>query len=263
MAATTPNPAGAASGDLFTYVTRQGDRALILSQRLSQWLTRAHELEEEMALGNIALDLVGQARNLYTYAAEVEGAGRSEDDLAYFRSDREFMNPLLVEQPNGDFALSMVRQFFHDAWALPYWSAMQTSTDETLAALAGKAVKETAYHLRHSRGWVVRLGDGTEESHRRTQDAVDRLWRFTRELFEVDAADERLVDAGVAPPMMSLRTEWDAVVAATFAEANLAEPELVDAAYATGGRNGIHSESFSYLIGEMQVVARAHPGAQW
>ena len=251
------------SPPLVTYVLRQADRALVLSQRLSQWLTRAHELEEEMALGNLALDLLGQARTLYAYAGEVEGAGRSEDDLAYFRSDREFGNPLLVEQPNGDFALTMVRQLLHDAWAVPYWEAMTASADPTLSALAAKATKETAYHLRHCRSWVVRLGDGTEESHRRTAAAVSRLWRYTGELFEVDEVEEELMAAGVAADPAAIRPRWDAIVDATLAEATLSRPELDDGAQTTGGRRGMHGEDFSYLIGELQVVARAHPGASW
>ncbi len=251
---------------LVTYALRQADRALVLGHRLSQWLTRAHELEEELALGNLALDLLGQARVLYTYAGDVEGIGRSEDDLAYGRDDRQFLNPLLVEQPNGDFAVTMVRQFLHDAWAVPYWRAMAASTDPTLGALAGKAVKETAYHLRHARSWVVRLGDGTAESHARTQAAADRLWRFTDELFESDAVEVALVAGGVAVAPASLREPWRATVESVFAEATLAVPTTTTTtttAMSTGGRVGRHGESLSYLLGEMQVVARAHPGASW
>ncbi len=254
--------------DLFTYLVRHGDRSLVLAQRLSQWLTRAHELEEEMALGNIALDLLGQTRTLFTYAGEVEGripgrTARSEDDLAYLRSDREFTNPLLVELDNGDFARTMVRQLFHDVWADAFWDLSRASSDATLAALAGKAHKETAYHLRHSRGWVVRLGDGTDESHRRTQDAVDRLWRYTGELFETDEVEHRLTAAGVAPDMAAIEARWRARIDEILAEATLEVPEHVPGTYATGGRAGVHTEDFSYLIGELQVVARAHPGATW
>jgi ring-1,2-phenylacetyl-CoA epoxidase subunit PaaC len=249
------------SSPLLTYLLRHGDRALVLGQRLSEWLTRAHELEEELALGNLALDLLGQARTLYTYAGAVEGAGRSEDDFAYGRTDREFLNPLLVEQPNGDFAVTMMRQFLHDAWAVPFWQAMTASTDATLAGLAGKAVKETAYHLRHARSWVVRLGDGTDESRARTQAAADRLWRFVDELFEADDVEEALVAAGVAVDPASLRAPWQATFEATFAEATLAVPSTHVSL--RGGRNGRHGESLSYLLGELQVVARAHPGASW
>ena len=249
---------------LVTYALRQADRALVLGHRLSQWLTCAHELEEELALGNLALDLLGQARVLYTYAGDVEGAGRDEDDFAYGRDDRQFLNPLLVEQPNGDFAVTMMRQFLHDAWAVPYWRAMTASTDTTLAALAGKAVKETAYHLRHARSWVVRLGDGTAESHVRTQGAADRLWRFTDELFESDAVEDALVAVGVAVAPSSLRESWRVTVEAVFAEATLTVPSTTTTTtMSTGGRVGCHGESLSYLLGEMQVVARAHPGASW
>ena len=253
---------------LVTYALRQADRALVLGHRLSQWLTRAHELEEELALGNLALDLLGQARVLYTYAGDVEGAGRSEDDLAYGRDDRQFVTPLLVEQSNGDFAVTMMRQFMHDSWAVPYWRAMTASNDTTFAALAGKAVKETAYHLRHARSWVVRLGDGTAESHARSQAAADRLWRFTDELFESDAVEDALVAVGVAVAPASLREQWRSTVESAFAEATLTVPSTpksttASTAMSTGGRVGRHGESLSYLLGEMQVVARAHPGASW
>jgi ring-1,2-phenylacetyl-CoA epoxidase subunit PaaC len=250
---------------LVTYVLRQGDRALILAQRLLEAITHAPEIEEDMALSNLALDLIGQARALYTYAGEIEGpidgSRRDEDHYAYWRDAGDFLNPLLVERPNGDFAHLIVRQFLHDAYALPYWQAMTTSADATLAALAGKTVKETTYHLRHSRGWVVRLGDGTDESHRRTQDAVDALWRYTGELFETDAVEHELVGAGVAADPVALRAAWTTTVTATFGEATLTVPG--EARMQTGGRTGTHSETFSYLIGEMQVVARAHPGASW
>jgi ring-1,2-phenylacetyl-CoA epoxidase subunit PaaC len=246
---------------LLTYVLRQGDRALVLAQRLQEVITHAPEIEEDMALANLALDLIGQARTLYTYAGEVEGLGHDEDHFAYWRDQHEFFNPLLVEQPNGDFAYVIVRQFLHDAYALPYWRAMTASTDEVLSALAHKAVKETGYHLRHSRSWVVRLGDGTDESHRRTQQAVDWLWRFTGELFEADDIERALVAAGVAADPEVVRAQWHETVSATLSEATLAEPP--SGVMQTGGRSGRHSESFSYLLGELQVVARAHPGASW
>ena len=250
---------------LFTYVLRQGDRTLILAQRLLETITHAPEIEEDMALSNLALDLIGQARALYTYAGELEGAAtgeiRAEDHYAYWRDADEFVNPLLVERPNGDFANVIVRQFLHDAFALPYWQAMTRSTDALLAALAGKAVKETTYHLRHTRSWVVRLGDGTDDSHRRAQDAIDALWRYTGELFESDDVDVSLVEAGVAADPSELRAEWELLVREALDEATLAMPG--DVPMQTGGRSGRHTEEFSYLIGEMQVVARAHPGATW
>ena len=237
----------------------------MLAQRLLEAITHAPEIEEDMALSNLALDLIGQARALYTYAGVIEGPVdgtlRDEDHYTYWRDQHEFLNPLLVEQPNGDFAQIIVRQFLHDAFALPYWQAMVSSTDETLAALAAKSVKETAYHLRHSRSWVVRLGDGTDESRRRAQDAVDHIWRFTGELFERDAVDDELVAAGVAADPNRLHDEWRTVVADALAEATLTRPD--DGVMQTGGRDGHHSESFSYLVGELQVLARAHPGASW
>jgi len=246
---------------LLTYVLRHGDRALILAQRLLEVVTHAPEIEEDMALSNLALDLLGQARTLYTYAGEIEGVGHDEDHFAYWRDAHEFLSPLLVEQPNGDFAHVIVRQFLHDAYAVALWRAMTQSADATLAALAGKAVKETTYHLRHSAGWVVRLGDGTDESRRRTLVAVDDLWRFTGELFEADEVERELVASGIAPDPESLRAEWRGAVASTFTGATVDVP--ADGVMQTGGRSGRHTEAFSYLIGELQVVARAHPGATW
>ncbi len=246
---------------LLTYVLRQGDRALVLAQRLLEQVTHAPEIEEDMALANLALDLIGQARALYTYAGEIEGENHDEDHFAYWRDQHEFLNPLLVEQPNGDFAHVIVRQFLHDAFALPYWQAMTRSSDATLAALAGKSEKETAYHLRHSRAWVVRLGDGTEESHARAQAAVDELWRYAGELFEHDHVEDELVASGVAADPAVLAAEWRSLVESTLAEATLACPSEV--VMQRGGRTGRHTEGFSYLLGELQVVARAHPGATW
>jgi ring-1,2-phenylacetyl-CoA epoxidase subunit PaaC len=247
---------------LLSYTLRQGDRALVLAQRLLEAVTHAPEIEEDMALSNLALDLIGQARALYSYAGEVEGDGHDEDHFAYWRDQHEFLNPLLVEQPNGDFAQVIVRQFLHDAWAFPYWNSMQHSSDDALRALAGKATKETAYHLRHSRSWVVRLGDGTDESHARAQAAVDDLWRYTGELFESDDVEQALAADGVIqPPAEALNDSWRGTVAAALDEATLTMPD--DGIMQTGGRSGRHTESFSRLVGEMQVVARAHPGAVW
>ena len=251
---------------LLTYTLRQGDRALVLAQRLLEVVTHAPEIEEDMALSNLALDLIGQARALYTYAGEIagpleDGNPRDEDHFAYWRDQHEFVNPLLVELPNGDFAHIVTRQFLHDAFALPYWQAMTTSTDETLAAIAGKSVKETAYHLRHSRSWVLRLGDGTDESHQRIEAAIDELWRYTGELFDSDGVEEELVATGVAADPDAVRDQWRATVTSTLTEATLTVPE--DGPMQRGGRTGRHTEHFSYLLGELQVVARAHPGATW
>jgi len=246
---------------LLTYVLRQADRALVLAQRLLEEITHAPEIEEDMALANLALDLIGQARALYSYAGEIEGDGHDEDHFAYWRDQHEFLNPLLVEQPNGDFAHVIVRQFLHDAYALPYWQAMTRSSDATLAALAGKAEKETAYHLRHSRAWVVRLGDGTPESRSRAQAAVDDMWRYTGELFDGDDVEAALVADGVAADPEELRVVWQRQVDTALDEATLARPG--DVVMQRGGRSGRHTEGFSYLLGELQVVARANPGASW
>lgn len=251
---------------LTTYVLRHGDRALILAQRLLQEITHAPEIEEDMALSNLALDLIGQARALYTYAGEIDGplpdgSPRTEDHYAYWREQHEFLNPLLVEQPNVDFAHIIVRQFLHDAFALPFWRAMTSSSDDTLAALAGKAVKETDYHLRHARSWVVRLGDGTDESRDRAQAAIDHLWRYTGELFEQDHVEDELIAVGVAADPAAIRDEWHTTVSTAIREATLDLPD--DGVMQSGGRDGRHTEEFSFLIGELQVLARAHPGASW
>lgn len=248
--------------DRLVLLLRHADRAMVLCQRLSEWVAHAPELEEDVALANLALDLVGQARVLYTRAGELEGAGRGEDDLAYDRPHQEYRNPLLVEQPNGDFAVTMVRQLLHDAYAMELWSALRSSSDATVAGLAAKAVKETAYHIRHSATWVVRLGDGTTESHRRAQDALDRLWRFTDELFEVDDVDRRLAAAGVAVEPSTLRPGWDRRIDAVLADATLRRPEPARFP-ATGGWHGHHGEGLSYLLAEMRSVRVEHPGASW
>ena len=243
------------------YFLGHGDRALVLSQRLIECLTHAPEIEEEVAMANIALDLLGQTRTLYSRAAVLTGSDCTEDDFAYWREDRAFRSPLLVEQPNGDFAQVMVRQLLHDAWALELWSALRASSDGALAGLAAKAVPETTYHLRHSSSWVVRLGDGTDESHTRVQRALDDLWWFTGELFECLATDAAAVASGVGVDPVSLRAPWEARMAAILGEARLAVPAV--SYWATGGRRGLHSEGFGRLIAEMQSVARAHPGASW
>ena len=246
------------AADLLTHVLRQGDRALVLAQRLAQWITHAPELEEDMALANISLDLLGQARHLYTYAGELEGDGHDEDHFAYWRDAADFRNPLLVEQPNGDFAVTMARQVFHDHAALLYWESMTASTDETLAALAVRARNETAFHLQHSTGWLIRLGDGTDESHRRAQAGVDAMWPYTAELLGADDEDD-LRDAGLIGA--SIADAWHSAVAATLAEAGLTAP--ADAPQHAGGLHGRHSEHLAPLLDELQSLARAHPGATW
>ena len=237
------------------------DDCLVLGHRLSEWCGHAPMLEEDLALPNMALDLIGTARVLYDHAGTLEGQGRGEDDLAYFRGEREYLNCLLVERPNGDFAQTMLRQFLFAAFMAPYWRAAAASTDPVVAGVAGKAVKEVAYHVRHAGEWVIRLGDGTEESARRMARAVDALWRYTGELFESSAAAREAEAAGVLPDRAACRAEWEHTVATVFAEAGLALPEGVR--MQTGGRQGIHGEGLGHLLAEMQSVARAHPGAVW
>ena len=243
------------------YALRRADDALILGHRLSEWTGHAPMLEEELALPNIALDLIGQARTLYGYAAKVEEAGNDEDKYAYLRDAPQYRNLLLVEQPNGDFSQTIVRQFLYSAFADLYWRAMMGSTDPTLAAIAAKSEKESAYHLRHSAEWLIRLGDGTAESHRRTVDAVDAMWSYTGEMFETDAADQTLIAAGVAVDPATLRAGWDAAIDRIFAEATLSRP--AGNWMHRGGRSGRHSEHLGHLLTEMQHLQRTFPGAIW
>jgi len=250
-----------ADAPLFTYTLRLADNALILGHRLSEWIGHAPLLEEELALGNIALDLIGEARALYTYAGAIEGQGRDEDALAYRRDAGDFHNILLVEQPNGDFAATIVRQFLYAAFMEPFWRALGHSRDATLAAIAAKSQKETAYHRRHAGEWLIRLGDGTEESHRRAQDALDELWPYTGELFETDAVDEALIAQGVAADPAPLRPEWESAVAAVLEEATLQRPAA--SWMQSGGRAGRHSEHLGHLLATMQFLQRAYPGATW
>ena len=246
---------------LFRYVLYHADDNLVLAQRTSWWISRAHDLEEDIALTNIALDLLGRARMLLDYAGQLEGQGRTEDDLAMFRSEREFTNLLLVEQPNGDFAHTMVRQFLFDAYQLGLWEGLDKSGDATLAAIAGKALKETRYHLRHSSGWLVRLGNGTEQSHRRTQQAVENLWRFVAEMFEPEEAGDKLAAAGIAMPAAQMQPAWEQRVRSTFAAAGLGTP--VDRFSRSGGRSGFHTEHLGYLLAEMQWMQLSYPGMEW
>ena len=243
------------------YVLRRADDALILGHRLSEWTGHAPMLEEELALANIGLDLIGQARSLFAYAGACEGAGHDEDDFAYLRDAGDYRNILLVEQPNGDFAHTIVRQFLYSAFADLYWRAMMRSGDATLAAVAAKSEKESAYHLRHASEWLIRLGDGTEESHRRCSAAVEALWPFTGEMFEADAAEQELVAEGIATDLEALRPGWEATVARVFAVATLTRPG--EAWMQRGGRSGRHSEHLGHLLSEMQHLQRSYPGAQW
>jgi ring-1,2-phenylacetyl-CoA epoxidase subunit PaaC len=247
---------------LATYALRLGDDALILSHRLGEWVTNAPQLEEDVALANIGLDLLGQARTLLSYAGEVEAAGRSEDDLAYLRDEREFLNVHLVERPNEDFAVSMARQLLFSTYQLALYDRLQASADPTLAGMAAKAVKEVDYHRDHATQWVLRLGDGTEESHRRMQAGLERLWPYVDELFGTDSLERSLVADGVAVDAPALRAGWDGYLDMVLAEATLTRPEGTRTPPA-GGRRGIHTEPMGFLLAEMQHLHRAHVGASW
>jgi ring-1,2-phenylacetyl-CoA epoxidase subunit PaaC len=249
------------AGSPFAYVLRHGDDNLILAQRLGEWISRGPELEEDIALANIAIDFLGQARALLAHAAELEGQGRSEDDLAMLRTEREFTNALLVEQPNGDFAHTMARQLFFDAYQLSLWEALQGSSDPTLAGIAAKALKEARYHFRHSSTWAIRLGDGTDESHTRMQAGVDALWRYTEELVGGDDLDRAMAEAGIGVDPAGFRAEWDERVSQVLSTAGLAQPE--DAYQQVGGRVGFHTEHLGHLLAEMQWMQRAYPGLEW
>ncbi|MDB6085767.1 MAG: Phenylacetate-CoA oxygenase subunit PaaI [Gammaproteobacteria bacterium] len=246
---------------LFRYVLRLGDLSLILGQRLGEWVGHAPALEEDLGLANIALDMIGQARLFLGYAGEVEGRGRSEDDMAFLRGHGEYLNPTLVEQPNGDFGQTIVRQFLIDAYQSEVFERMTASTDERLAAIAAKAVKETRYHLRYSSGWLIRLGDGTVESHVRVQNALELLWPYTVELFAEDDLDREMASAGVAPALSIIQPAWSRRIDAILAEATLQRPR--DRAHSWHGKRGSHSEHLGYILAEMQHLQRSHPGARW
>ena len=246
---------------LVLYALRRADDALILGHRLSEWCGHAPMLEEEMALSNMALDLLGQARELYSHAAKVEGKDNDEDKLAYLRDVRQYRNLLLVEQPNGDFARTMVRQLFYSVFADIYWRAMMMSKDATLAAIAAKSEKESAYHVRHCSEWIVRLGDGTDESHARAQEAIEHLWAYTGEMFEVDNDERGLIDAGIAVDAATLKPKWLKVVCGVIAEATLTLPS--NDWMQRGGRAGRHSEYLGHILSELQSLQRSFPGATW
>jgi len=245
----------------FEQLLRLGDNALILGHRLSEWSADAPVLEEDIALTNVALDLIGHARLWLTAAGEAEGQGRSEDDLAYLRDVRDWRNLHLVELPNGDFARTMVRQFFFDSYHLLLLEGLACGRDAEIAGIANKAAKEVRYHLRHSRNWVIRLGDGTEESHARMQRALDDCAPCVPELFEADQIYLDLESLNIVPETQLLKSEWELKVNGVLAEATLQMPEILSAR--SGGRQGLHGEHFGYLLAEMQFLQRAYPGASW
>lgn len=246
---------------LFRYVLRLGDSSLVLGQRLSEWVGHAPAIEEDLGLANLALDLIGQARLLLSYAGELEGRGRDEDQIAFLREQGEYLNPTLVEQPNGDFGQTIVRQVLFDAFQLELFQELARSADARLSAIADKAVKETRYHLRYSGGWLVRLGDGTPESHARVQTALERLWPHTVELFTENAIDRAMTERAIAPALSDMRERWMSRIERLLAEATLARPS--HRPYSWFGKNGQHSEHLGYMLAEMQYLQRLHPGARW
>ncbi len=248
--------------DLIEYLLRLGDSALIQGPRLCQWCGHAPALEEELALMNVGLDLVGQARNWLEYAAELLDDGRDADHLAFRRDERAYRNLLLVEQPNGDYAVTILKQFLYDAWHLPVLSGLAQSSDERIAGIAAKAVKEVTYHLRRSGEWVERLGDGTEESHKRMLAAIPELWRFTVELTGADDSEQRLHAAGITPDAAQVAAAWQTQVSEIFTSATLPLPPAASYFY-LDARRGLHSEHLGILLAEMQFLPRAYPDATW
>jgi len=262
-------PPASADALLFDYLLRLADSDIVLAQRLGEWVGKGPVLEEDIAQTNVGLDLLGQGRLWLAYAGEVEARyatrGRDENELAYFRDGSEYRNLLLVEQPNGSYADTLVRQFLYDAWHLRMLDALARSRDERIAAIAAKASKEVRYHVERSSGWVVRLGDGTDESHVRMQRALDALWMYTGELFAADASDDALVAAGIATDVTALREPWRQAVGDVLAEATLAMPSdgWMQGVRGRGGRQGVHSEHLGQLLAVMQSLPRAMPDARW
>ncbi len=246
---------------LFELLLRMGDNALILGHRVSEWCGHSPALEEDIALSNTALDLIGQTQLWLALAGEVEGKGRSADDLAYLRDALDFRNVLIVERPNGDFGKTLMRQFLFDAWHYLQLKALKGSSDRRIAEIAEKAFKEVSYHLERSGDLVIRLGDGTAESHRRMQEALDDLWSYTGELFLGDAFDAALAADGIAPEPASLKDAWDELVRETLEEATLKMP--ADGYMQKGGKRGAHTEHLGFILAELQFLQRAYPGATW
>lgn len=246
----------------FEYLLRLADNALVLSQRLTEWCGKGPALEEDMALANVALDLIGQARFWFSYAGELEGKGRDEDKLAFLRDAHEFRNLLLVEQANGNYADTLARQFYFDSWHFLLLQQLLKSTDERIASIAEKSLKEVSYHVRRSGDLIVRLGDGTAKSHDMMQAALDGLWMYTDEMFQADAVDQAMAAQGVAPDLASLREPWLNYICEVFEEATLTVPPM-NAWMQKGGKQGVHGEKLGYLLAEMQFLQRAYPGATW
>ena len=246
---------------LLNYCIALGDDSLTLGHRLSEWCRNGPFLEEDLALTNVSLDFMGRARLFYGYAAEVEGQGRSEDDLAYLRDCREYRNFLINELPNGDFAFTMARQLMVDNFDMGFFEGLTRSSDPMLAAIAAKAIKESRYHLRRSQDWIIRLGDGTQESHERTQNAFDQLWGYAAEMFELSEEEQQLVDAGIAVDRTALKAEWTTGMHAILKQATLDIP--AQDWTIGGGRDGQHTEHLGFLLAELQFLQRSYPGLQW
>lgn len=246
---------------LFTYTLRLADNPLILGHRLGEWCSKAPILEEDLAITNMALDMIGRAESILRYAADIEADGRTEDDLAYKRAERKYYNHLLIEQPNGDFAYTIARQLFNSVFEFYYYSELMNSKDETLAAIAAKSIKEIKYHLKHASDWTRRLGDGTEESNARMQKAIDELWMYTGELFENDELDENLIALGIAPDASAIKGKWKTAIMDLLAEARLKVP--ADTYMQSGSRQGVHTEHLGYILADMQYLQRAYPDAKW
>lgn len=245
----------------FNYVLQQADTCLILGQRLAEWCGHGPILEQDIAMTNISLDLIGQARMLYQYAAEIQGAGKSEDDLVAFRDNREYRNVLLVEQPNGDFGKTIFRQFLFDSYSRFFWEELSKSSDELLAAIAAKSLKEAKYHLQWSSDWVLRLGDGTEESHERMTKAVDQLWSYAGELTEPNETERAALAEGYGVDLAAVKEKRMAKICEVLTEATL---EIPESTYAhLGGKDGRHTEHLGYILSDLQFLQRAYPGNEW
>jgi len=249
------------SEQLFKYTLRLADNELVLGHRLSEWCGHGPELEEDIAIINIALDHLGQCRSLYQYAGEVEGKGKSEDDLAYLRNEREFSNFLLCELPNGHYGDTIVRSFFYDTFMKYYYESLIQSKDERLSAIAEKSLKEVLYHYKHSAEWVIRLGDGTELSHERVQESIDNIWPYTGEMFEMDEIDDISVEAGVGVNKKLIHDSWLTDVTEILRRATITIPQ--ETYFHSGGRKGVHTEHVGYMLAEMQYLRRQMPEATW
>lgn len=245
----------------YSYSLRLGDNAWILSHRLAEWCSNGPILEEDLALTNLALDLIGRAQGFYKYAAELEGKGRSEDDLAYRRNERQYFNNLIMEMPNGNFADTIARQLYVSVFEYYFFTELKNSKDEVFAALAAKTLKEVKYHMAHAADWTVRLGDGTEDSHEKMQKALNDLWMYTGELFEMTDIDNALLEQGIAVDLNAIKPKWEQHIKDVLKESTLVQPE--DTYMQTGSRKGIHTEHLGHILGDMQYLQRAYPDAKW